>query len=428
MTLYIGMKKLINLGLCLVGGTILVTGCGNNRTADSSTPTSDSSMVGSDSLLQGSFGYDVQFLNAHKPTLVLTSPDNKAAQVAVVAAYQGRVMTSTANGTAGSSYGWMNHGHIASGKHKPHMNAYGGEDRFWMGPEGGQYSIYFAKGANFTFDNWQVPALIDTVAFEVVASDNHSATFAKKARLANYSGTEFDLDITRTVKVLAKTEAEKILGNNLAKVRFVAYETANMVKNNGPDWKKEKGLLSIWILGMFNSAPQTTIVVPFKGGPAAQSMITTNYFGQIPADRLQIRDSVLFFKADANYRSKLGLSPEVAKPWAGSYDSQKKVLTLVQFDLDPSADYVNSLWELQKNPYKGDAVNSYNDGPNDTGSQMGKFYELESSSPARALKTGEVLAHHHRTFHLEGDESELAEIARKILGVELAEIQAPFAK
>jgi hypothetical protein len=27
----------------------------------------------------------------------------------------------------------------------PHINVFGGEDRFWLGPEGGQFSIFFAK-------------------------------------------------------------------------------------------------------------------------------------------------------------------------------------------------------------------------------------------------------------------------------------------
>ena len=68
------------------------------------------------------------------------------AKVAVSPAWQGRVMTSTAGGDAGLSFGWINRELIASGKRQPHMNAFGGEDRFWMGPEGGQFSIFFAKG------------------------------------------------------------------------------------------------------------------------------------------------------------------------------------------------------------------------------------------------------------------------------------------
>ena len=28
----------------------------------------------------------------------------------------------------------------------PHMNAYGGEDRIWLGPEGGMFSLFFCAG------------------------------------------------------------------------------------------------------------------------------------------------------------------------------------------------------------------------------------------------------------------------------------------
>ncbi len=51
--------------------------------------------------------------------------------------------------------------------------------------------------------------------------------------------------------------------------------------------------------------------------------------------------------------------------------------------------------------FSGDAVNSYNDGPID-GKQMGKFYEIESSSPAAALAPGTSMQHIHRTIHLKG--------------------------
>ena len=53
---------------------------------------------------------------------------------------------------------------------------------------------------------------------------------------------------------------------------------------------------------------------------------------------------------------------------------------------------------------------------------MGKLYEIESSSPAAALKPNEALRHFHRTIHLKGNESELDKVARKVLGVGVDEI------
>ncbi len=91
------------------------------------------------------FGEDVSFLQTHTDTLVLAADDGKA-KVAIVPSMQGRVMTSTSDGDAGLSFGWINRELIASGKLQPHINAFGGEDRFWLGPEGGQFSIYLRQG------------------------------------------------------------------------------------------------------------------------------------------------------------------------------------------------------------------------------------------------------------------------------------------
>ena len=86
---------------------------------------------------KGSFGYDLNFLkNLHKDIVVL-SDDSTGAQVIILPAYQGRVMTSSAEGLSGMSFGWLNHELIASGKSTPHFSAFGGEERFWLGPEGG---------------------------------------------------------------------------------------------------------------------------------------------------------------------------------------------------------------------------------------------------------------------------------------------------
>lgn len=369
-----------------------------------------------------SFGADLEFLKKHQTTLVLSAPDDDSAQVAVIGALQGRVMTSTANGASGNSYGWLNYKLLESGKFTPHMSAFGGEDRFWIGPEGGQFSIYFQKGKQFVFDDWQVPAVIDSEPFELVSSDKSKAAFRKTASLNNYSSTKFDIVIDRRVEVLSKIAIETAINFPLKNVKTVAYETVNQITNQGSDWNKETGLLSIWILGMFNPSPKTTVVVPFVGGTDHKSKINDSYFGKVPAERLIIEDSVLYFKADGKHRSKIGLPPSIAKPVMGSYDAEKGVLTIVTYDLDPTGDYVNSMWEIQKEPFKGDAANSYNDGPVEDGTQMGPFYELESSSPAKALKKGETLTHRSRTYHFEGDTMALNAVARKMLGVSLEEI------
>ena len=85
---------------------------------------------------------------------------------------------------------------------------------------------------------------------------------------------------------------------------------------------------------------------------------------------------------------------------------------------DPTkCDYINNMWELpQTKPYVGDVANAYNDGPNDLGKRMGAFYEIESISPAKELKTGESLSHSHRTIHVKADMDTLRKLAKETLG------------
>ena len=85
--------------------------------------------------------------------------------------------------------------------------------------------------------------------------------------------------------------------------------------------------------------------------------------------------------------------------------------------------YVNSKWEIQKEPYKGDVINSYNDGPLQDGSQLGPFYEIESSSPAKELKKGERLEYSQVTCHLQGDYNSLRQLAKKLLSVDLDKLK-----
>jgi hypothetical protein len=182
-------------------------------------------------------------------------------------------------------------------------------------------------------------------------------------------------------------------------------------------------LLSIWLLGMFTPTPQTVVIIPFHPRADARSFITDDYFGKIPSDRLQVRDSVLFFTCDGKYRSKIGLSPMIAKPLAASFDFKNNILTLIIPAIDKNALYVNSKWEIQKEPYKGDVINSYNDGPLADGSQLGPFYEVESSSSTKELKMGGKLEYSEVTCHLQGDYNLLRQFARQLLGVDLDEIK-----
>jgi hypothetical protein len=376
-----------------------------------------------------SFREDIAFLERHTNLIVL-SDDAGQTKVAVAPAWQGRVMTSTNGGDAGSSFGWLNHELIESGKLQRHINAFGGEDRFWLGPEGGQFSLFFAKGDKFDLEHWQTPAQIDTMPYQVISQAPDCVKCAATFTLENYSGTCFELKIEREVRLLAADAAWKRLGMESVKgVRIVAFASGNTITNTGKEtWRQDTGLLSVWILGMFKHSPTTTIVVPIKSGSESNlgARVTSDYFGNVPPDRLNAKDNVVYFKGDGAFRSKIGISPKRSKGVMGSYDAENKVLTIVQFTHPEGVtDYVNSQWKIQDNPYGGDAANSYNDGlPPSGAKQLGPFYEMESSSPAGMLAPSQSLTHEHCTMHLSGSETALNAVAQATLGVSLAEIQS----
>jgi hypothetical protein len=375
---------------------------------------------------KGTYGYDLQFLQKHKKPVELK---NGNARVLVSPEYQGRVMTSSANGETGKSYGWINHDLIASGELKEHINAVGGEERFWLGPEGGQFSLYFKNGDTFDFANWQTPACIDTEPFNLVTANDTLAEFSKSVSLMNYSNFKFQFDVNRKVSLLNEARIKNELGiDAVSGVQNVGYQTENQIKNTGAEiWKKETGLISVWLLGMFIPSDSVTIIVPFKTDAVSDYIVKSDYFGAIPPDRLVVKEGFVFLKGDGKQRGKIGIPPQRALPVLGSYDAANHILTIVKSEVyEGVTDYVNSAWEMQEFPYKGDAVNSYNDGPVADGTQMGPFYELETSSPALALKPGETAVYKQSTIHFEGTEEELNAICQQVFDISLDEVKAVF--
>jgi hypothetical protein len=142
---------------------------------------------------------------------------------------------------------------------------------------------------------------------------------------------------------------------------------------------------------------------------------------------LIVDEGMIYLKADGKFRSKIGIPPKRAMPFSGSYDAANHALTILWCKLpEGDAEYVNSKWGIQKDPFSGDAINAYNDGPVADGTQMGPFYELESSSPAAGLKPGESLLHRQRIFHFEGSEAQLSRITWKVFGIRLEEVREKF--
>jgi hypothetical protein len=347
------------------------------------------------------------------------------AQIIVSPKYQGKVFTSTADGLKGKSFGWINYKAF-----KPeldlHMNGYGGEDRLWLGPEGGKFSLYFKPGTKMEFANWHTPAAIDSEPWLLKASDKTSVSMSKDMTLQNYAGTTLKINLKREIQIMENADIASTLGISLDSIKAVGFKTSNTLMNTGAEsWTEQTGAPCMWNLDMFAPSPKTVIVVPYVEA-ASGKVATTDYFGEIAKDRIVYQNGVLLFKADGKSRGKLGIPPNRAKKTIGSYDVSNNVLTIASFDLDKKGRYLNQEWTPDKDPFTGDAVNAYNDGPLADGTQMGPFYEIESVSPAAFLNKGQTLTHQHSVYHFTGDKARLDVICQKLLGISLNQIEAAF--
>jgi hypothetical protein len=374
---------------------------------------------------EGSFGYDLDFLKKRDSVVVLKDAEGLS-QVIVSAKYQGKVFTSTANGDTGKSFGWINYKAFDAPVDQ-HMNGYGGEDRLWLGPEGGKFALFFKQGSKMVFDNWHTPAAFDHESWTITGKDDKQVSLTKSMSLTNYKGIQLDIKVNRNISLMDKDAIEKALHIELdTAIKAVGIKTNNSITNTGPKaWTTQTGAPCLWSLDMFSPSPQAVIVIPYKES-AGGKVATTDYFGQIPPDRVIYKNGHLFFRADGKSRGKLGMPAARSKAIAGSYDAANKVLTITLFDVNSNAKYLNQEWTPDKDPLVGDAVNSYNDGPLANGTQLGPFYEIESVSPGAFLKPGEKLAHQHCIFHFTGDKTALNKIAVKTLGVSLSDIQSAF--
>ncbi len=371
---------------------------------------------------------DLAFLQKHSDLIVLT--DGNGSKLACVAAWQGRIMTSTSNGDDGDSYGYINYDAVTSKKIDPVINLYGGEDRIWISPEGGQFSVFFDPGAEMDFANWRTPPCIDTEPFEVVGQDERSVDFRKRTSLTNWSGFTYELQMDRKVVLLTADEVRESIGLPLDGIQFVGHESQNGFMNVGDSvWARDTGLPAGWVICMNKPSPDATIVVPFKPGAHDElgPIVESNYFGALDEKRLKVDQAagLIYFLGDGDLRSKLGVSPQRTTGRMGSWDAQRAIFSVVDFSLPPAPNgYTNNLWEIQEDPFCGDALNSYNDGPNDSGEKFGGFFELETMGPALALHPGESGTHVHRTMRFQGDRDALNQLAQHVFGVGLDQIES----
>ena len=217
------------------------------------------------------FADDLAFLRKYSDVVIL-SDRARNARVIIAPQYQGRVMTSTASGDFGASFGFIHRGNIEKNERAEHINVFGGEDRFWLGPEAGQFGLFFAPRAPFDLAHWQTPEPIDWSPWYVASQSSQQVSLFRSLQLVNYSGTSFTLKAERTIRVLERGAIAQAFGVSIpADAGIVGWESENIIRNTGDaPWRKDTGLLSVWTLGMFKPSPRTTIVLPFRPGSESE--------------------------------------------------------------------------------------------------------------------------------------------------------------
>ena len=234
------------------------------------------------------------------------------------------------------------------------------------------------------------------------------------SRLVNYSGHALRLPRSSArCGCSSAAAAAKALGAALpAWLKLVAFESENVLVNTGKArGRSPSGLLSIWILGMFTPTPahDRGDPLPRGSGRRARADRQRRLLRQGPRRSAASRRTVfVFFKGDGEQRGKIGLSPARATPVARRATTpQRGVLTIVQLRRSPrgAGDYVNSMWEIQKQPYARRRRQQLQRRPARAGraSRSGRSTSSRPRRPAQALAPGERLVHVHRTFHAQGD-------------------------
>jgi len=385
----------------------------------------------------------------------LTTQDGNG-RVDILPAAQARIMGLTTQGAEGRNIVWLDRGllrRFADGEREQHINAIGGLWRFWVHPEGGPNAVFFPENlpvAEQEFEQWQTPAGIDSIPFSVVPNSvtSNQASFASRVQIVNTKGTRFDVQLGRTVTVLERDAIEEILGVQLPDtVTASAFKTIDVLTNMGPKMNKEDGLLSIWGLSQFPTSENTFNGIPILEGPEnelGRRVSTYPSFGALGPDQLVTikgtdivtgKDvSVHVFKGHGQQRRKMGVTPARALQVAANWSADTGIFNLLKYN-KPRAGvgHINSDWGPQENPFDGDEVNSFNDGPGDKGEPpVGRdspFTEFEASSEARELNTGESVSLPAISITLEGPAEAINPAAKRNIFVNLADLEnAPFVR
>lgn len=413
-----GMKKFYLLALVAVSS--LLGGCGLVKEAslDKAEP----------NLL--AFGQDLKFFSLNKTDVLILGEGDSL--IAVSPKYQGRILTSTFGGVEGPSLGWINHELLADNKIGLQTYQVGGEDRFWVGPQGGDYSIFFPQGTAYSTENWRAPAGLSLDPWKLVASSKTQAKFEKNADFENAKGQRFVVRAEREITVLNRSQVSEILGIEIpSTVKLVAFQSFNKLTNLGKSkWDIKSGMLNISVQSCFNANKRVRVFIPYKPGEVSQlgeivrdSMLDASASGD---GRLLVDPSYICFNTDGKKMSGIGVSGKRSEGIVLSYDAKNNLLTVILYikPADSNRAYLRNSWRGKGSRFDGDAISVYNNGPlAKTSVEADPFYEISTHSPALSLDAGKSQFHIQRTFHFSGSEYDLGLISYKLTGIAIGQLR-----
>lgn len=373
-----------------------------------------------------SFGQDLSFFSKYGVDTVILGEGESL--VCVSPEWQGRVMTSTFSGIEGSSIGWINRPLIAFKKDDLQMSQAGGEDRFWIGPQAGEFSVFAQTSNLYSNDVRGAPDALSVEPWKLVSRTSTRARLEKEAKFENALGKVLSVKAEREVSVLNRANVGEILGLEIPEsVSMVAYQSFNKLTNTGDaQWSEKTGMLNISVQSCFNANRSVNVFVPYERGELSKlgNIVSDDFYDSSTEGRLYIEESFIRFKTDGKSLSAIGVSQERSQGIVLSYDMHNNILTVVIY-IRPSEKmrYLASSWRRSMAD-NGDAVSVFNNGTRSQGSfGADAYYEISTHSPALSLSPGKSQFHIQRTFHFSGSEYDLGIIAYKLAGITMAQLR-----
>ncbi len=368
---------------------------------------------------------------------VLTGRDPKRV-VVVSPAMVGRVMATGLDGVDGGTDSWIYEEQIKKGATTSgpggQWAAFGGDERIWYAPEGGQFALFFPSEQQ-NMEDYLVPEVLNSTRYRLteLAADGRSIRFAAPIHLKNIKGTEYDLEVTRRIEVL--DDCPYTVGHGDA-VEFTGFESRTWTRNTGDEpITKERGALATWTVGMFPSYPRSIVVLPYRVGPESElgPAVNTEYFNtdMIPTDKAlgdkpydnywAVKDNFALVKTNGNVHTKIEMGPKRSLGRAASIDLEHDTLTILEFRQYPEMDYTASYWlPYDGDPHEGAAISIFS-----LAGDLGvpPFHELECLSPTLLLDPGQQYCHISRTYRLRGDKDAIAEICRRYFHADMESLR-----